>query len=237
MSVSSGPIEIPTDAAPDPMPGTPLPVPQVGAPAVIVPVDGQEPVAGEVVVWSPGAGGIVVTARMTVGAGAASALAGRRVWVRARAPGAMVVIQAVAQPVSGRREEVELTGVSGLAVEARRGAVRARLRRSILLLRDGHPSRGCWTVDLSSSGCRVRMADDQQLTVGDRLQAAVTDAVGGTLWLRGEVVRVDSDAQEAALHFVDVGQAERNALEREVLGWCADQRSAPGSGSLDSEQR
>lgn len=214
-----------SDVADGPVP-TSLPVPDPGAPAVIVPVDGQEPMAGEVILWSAGAGGMVVTARVDVGAGAAGAVSGRRVWVRARTPRAMVVIQAVAQSVAGRRGLVELTGVSGLAVESRRTALRARLRRSILLLREGTPSRGTWTVDLSSSGCRVRLAADQDLHEGDRLQAVVTRPDGTAMWLRTEVVRVDAEAGEAALHFTDIDDADRNALEREVLTWHSERATS-----------
>lgn len=197
----------------------PLPTPELGAPVVIVPMDGEEPVAGEVTVWSTG--GIVVTGRVQVGAGAASALNGRRVWARARAPEGMVVVQAVAQQVAARRDELELTGVIGLAVEARRAAVRARLQRSILLLRDGVPSRGTWTIDLSSTGCRVRLPQDQQLTRGDRLRTVVSGSGGEPMLLLSEVVWVDADAAEAALHFVEVSDSDRNALERDVLSWHA----------------
>ena len=203
----------------DGAPSYPLPTPPIGAPAVIVPVDGEEPVAGEVTVWS--AGGIVVTGRVRIGAGAASAVNGRRVWVRARAPEAMVVVQAVAQMVAGRRDEIELTGVVGLAVETRRAAVRARLERSILLVREGVPSRGTWTLDLSSTGCRVRLPQDQQLARGDRMRTMVSGNGGEPMWLIGEVVWVDADAGEAALHFVDVSEWDRNALERDVLSWHA----------------
>jgi hypothetical protein len=200
------------------LPGS-LPAPQIGAPTVIVPVDGDEPVAGEVTVWSPGAGGIVVTSRVRVGAGAATALSGQRVWVRTRAPEAMVVVQALAQPVAGRPDEIELTGVSGLAVEARRAAVRARLSRPILLLREGIPSRGTHTLDLSSTGCRVRLDPDQQIAPGDRLQTVVTDADGATMWLLSEVIRIDYERAEAALRFLDISDADRDRLDREVLTW------------------
>lgn len=198
----------------------PLPSPDVGAPVVIVPVDGGEPVAGEVTLWS--AGTLVVTARLQVGAGAASTLNGRRVWARARAPEAMVVVHAVAQALTGWRDEVELTAVVGLAVESRRSALRAHLERSVLLLRDGRPARGTSTLDLSASGCRVRLPRDQSLASGDRLQTVVADGAGEPMWLRSEVVRVDSETGEAALRFLEVSDTHRNALERDVLRWHTD---------------
>ncbi|MBL8929618.1 MAG: PilZ domain-containing protein [Kineosporiaceae bacterium] len=195
-----------------------IPVPDLGAPAVIVPVDGLEPVAGEVTLWSPG-GGIVVTSRVRVGVGAVGQLAGERVWVRLRTPQALVVLRAVAHPVAGRPDEIELTGVSGLAVESRRQAVRARLVRPILLVRDGVAARGTQTLDLSATGCRVRLPEDQVLEPGDRLQTVVTDSSGESLWLRSEVVRVDADRGEVALHFIEIADADRDRLDREVLSW------------------
>ncbi len=201
-----------------------MPIPRPGAPAVIVPTDGEEPAAGEITAWSHGAGGIVATARVDVGVEAAAALAGRKVWVRARAEHALTVIQAVAQPVGGRPGHLELTGVIGLAVEARRSAVRAQLRHAVLLQRAGVPSRGTWTIDLSSTGCRVPLNEDR-LTVGERVRTAVTRADGSTLWLSGEVVRVDRDAGEAALHFVEISEDDRFALERDVLSWHSERVS------------
>jgi PilZ domain len=205
-------------------PTTPArPAPQIDAPAVIVPIDGLEPVAGEVTMWS--AGTLVITARVRVGTGAASVLNGHRVWVRATAGQGMVVVQAVAKPVAGRRDEIELTGVVALAVETRRTAVRARLERAIVLLRDGTPSRGTTTLDLSSSGCRLRLPDDEPLAPGERLQTVVTGQDGDPMLLLGEVVWVDTDAGEAALHFVEVSDADRFALEHDVLSWHAAQAS------------
>jgi len=208
------------DSTPALFPGS-MPAPQIGAPAVIVPVEGTEPVAGEVTLWSPGGGGIVVTSRVRVGVGPVGALSGERVWVRMRAPEAMVVVQAVAQPVAGHRDELELTGVTGLAVEVRRSAVRARLTRPILLMHEGTPSRGTETLDLSSTGCRVRLPVDQVLQPGDRLQTVVTDSAGATMCVRSEVVRVDVERDEAALRFVDLADADRDRIDRDVLAWHA----------------
>ncbi len=203
-----------------------LPEPHSGSPVVIVPTDGEEPVAGEVQVWSRGAGGMVVTARVDVGEGAAWTLNGRQVWVRARAPEAMIVVRAVAQVVSGLPEQIELTGVAGLAVEPRRTAPRARLERTILLLRDGAPARGTWTLDLSSSGCRVRLDPEQPLLLGDRVQTVISGAEGEPMWLLSEVVRIDLESGEAALHFVEVDDSDRNTLERDVLTWLDQRRPA-----------
>lgn len=199
------------------IPGS-MPAPRVGAPAVIVPVDGVEPVAGEVTVWSPG-GGIVVTIRVRINLGSVTELLGTQVWVRLRAPEALIVVRGLAHPVAGWPDEIELTGVTGLAVEARRQAVRARLVRPILLLTAGGPARGTQTLDLSATGCRVRLPEDLGYQPGDVLETVVTDSRGENLRLRSEVVRVDTERGEAALHFIEIADADRDRLEREVLGW------------------
>ena len=63
-----------------------------------MPVEGAEPVAGEVTVWSPG-GGIVVTIRVRINLGSVTELLGTQVWVRVRAPEALIVVRGLAQPV------------------------------------------------------------------------------------------------------------------------------------------
>jgi hypothetical protein len=205
------------DSTPALLPGA-MPAPEVGAPAVVVPMDGGEPIVGELTLWSPG-GGIVVTSRIRVGRTGVSDLAGARIWVRMRTPEALVVLRAVGQPVAGHQDELELVGVTGLAVEARRQAVRARIRRPILLMHEGIPAKGTETLDLSATGCRVRLPEHQQLRPGDRLQTVVTDAHGGTIWLRSEVVRVHHDRDEAALRFIEISDADRNRIDRDVLAW------------------
>ncbi|MBK6871607.1 MAG: PilZ domain-containing protein [Kineosporiaceae bacterium] len=199
------------------LPGS-MPAPRIGAPAVIVPVDGIEPVAGEVTVWSPG-GGIVVTIRVRINLGSVTELLGTQVWVRLRAPEALIVVRGLAQPVGGRPDEIELIGVTGLAVEARRQAVRARLVRPILLLSTDGPARGTQTLDLSATGCRVRLPEGHSLQPGDLLESVVTDSRGENLRLSSEVVRVDEGRGEAALHFIRIADGDRDRLEREVLAW------------------
>jgi hypothetical protein len=199
--------------------------PQRGAPVTLVPVRGAGTVHGEVTLWTASAGGAVVTSRVRAGLGAASALYGERVWVSARTSqtSALVVFHAIGQPVDARRDELELTGVTLLASETRRGTLRAQVARPVLLLRDGAPSRGTSTVDLSSSGCRVRLPEGQDYQEGERLQAAVEVDAGPAVWARGEVVRVDRDLAEVALRFLEVDDADRDRLDRDVLTWFSEQ--------------
>ncbi len=74
------------------------------------------------------------------------------------------------------------------------------------------------TVDLSSSGARVRL-DPEDLERARRAGSVGLD-VGlgaGTVHLAGEVVRVDDDAGEIAVRFVDLDDGGRATLERAVL--------------------
>lgn len=206
-------------------PGTPD-EPEVGAPVTLRPVSGGGTVHGEISLWSASAGGVVVTSRVRASFGAVTALRGERVWLTTRTAGsaALVVFHAVGQPVDARRDELELTGVTLLGSESRRAALRAQVARPVLLMRDGVPSRGTSTVDLSASGCRVRLPEGQDYREGERLRTAVDVDAGGTVWARSEVVRVDRDAAEVALRFVEVEDADRERLDRDVLTWFSEQQ-------------
>ena len=199
---------------------TPGGAPEPGAPVSLLPVDGGGTVTGEVTLWSSSPGGAVVTSRVRLPSVAAGALRGQRVWVSARSDDALVVFQAVAQGVDHHQDQLELTGVTRLATEPRRSSLRADISRPVLLVRDNAPSRGTTSLDLSAGGVRVRVPEGQQLTPGDRLDAAVADERGGTVWARSEVVRVDGD--EAALRFVEVDAADRDRIDHDVYRWYSD---------------
>jgi hypothetical protein len=193
----------------------------------LVPVTSGAPVLGELTLWSASDAGTVVTIRVRTGLGAVTSLRGERVWVVTRpdGDGGLVVFQAVGQVVSPERDELELTGVTWLAAETRRTALRAQVARPVLLVRDGVPSRGTQTVDLSSTGCRVQLPEGQTLTAGERLQAAVDTQDGSTVWVRSEVVRVDEGLAQVALRFVDLTVEDRDLIDRDVLAWFSAQRA------------
>ena len=204
-----------TEAASQPT--APGGAPDLGAPISLLPVEGGGTVTGEVTLWSSSPGGAVVTSRVKLEPIAAGALRGQRVWVSARGSDALVVFQAVAQGVAHHEDQLELTGVTRLATEPRRSSLRADISRSVLLVRENVPSRGTTSIDLSAGGVRVRVPEGQQLVAGDRLDAALADERGGTVWARSEVVRVDGD--EAALRFVEVDAADRDRIDHDVYTW------------------
>lgn len=200
--------------------------PEVGAPVTLRPVSAGASVHGEITLWTASAGGVVVTSRVRTGLGAVSALRGERLWLTTRThrTASLVVFHAVGQPVISRPDELELTGVTLLGSETRRTALRAHVARPVLLVQDGMPSRGTSTVDLSATGCRVRLPQGQELRAGEQVRTAVDVEGGETVWARSEVVRVDRDASEVALRFVEVEDAGRELLDRDVLTWFSQQQ-------------
>jgi hypothetical protein len=186
---------------------------------VVVPITGGDPVTGELTLWSGGE--VVATCRILVGEAAVADLVGGLAFARIRGDDAMIVVQARVGMVPGRPDEVELVGVTGVAVQARREAVRAELRRPVLLLPEVSPLGSGRSLDLSASGCRVEVPADTPLSPGDRLHTVITDSDGATLWLRSEVIRVDRRSGEAALRFLDVGDGDTERINREVLAWLA----------------
>ncbi len=201
--------------------------PALGSTVTLVPIASGPPVLGELTLWSAGLAGTVVTIRVRAGLGPVTALRGERVWVVTRPGGeqGLVVFQAVGQVVAPARDELELTGVTWLAAETRRAALRAQVARPVLLVREGVPSRGTETIDLSSTGCRVQLPAGQTLLPGERLQTAVDVLDGSTVWVRSEVVRVDEDRAQVALKFVDLTLEDRDLIDRDVLAWFSQQQA------------
>jgi c-di-GMP-binding flagellar brake protein YcgR len=87
----------------------------------------------------------------------------------------------------------------------------------VLLLRPGKVSRGTTSLDLSSTGCRVTIPDQQKLSPGQMLQVAVDLDAGRSVWADGQVVWVDDEAQVAALRFTRMDPADQERLDRRVL--------------------
>lgn len=86
------------------------------------------------------------------------------------------------------------------------------------------------TVDLSTSGARVRLGR------GDLERARRAGSIGievgvgaGAVHLGGEVVRIDDEAGQVAVRFVDLDESGRATLERAVL----TELSAAGSHDAD----
>lgn len=113
--------------------------------------------------------------------------------------------------------EVDLVEISVLADEPRRTTLRAASRRPVLLLRPRKVSRGTASLDLSSTGCRVRVPDHQELAAGQLLQVAVDLDAGTSVWADGQVVWLNSETRVAALRFIRMDPANQERLDRHVL--------------------
>ena len=73
-------------------------------------------------------------------------------------------------------------------------------------------------VDLSSSGARLRLSAEDVARAGRGAQVDLEVSVGGSgVRVGGEVVRVDAEAGEVAVRFVDLDDAGQATLERAVL--------------------
>jgi hypothetical protein len=171
--------------------------------------------------WVPSPTGLGVSASVHLPSRAADALDGADVWLSARTSRAhcLVVLSALAalRP-SGR---LGLTGVADLVHETRRAGPRARLRGGVTLTLPGAPvPERLWTgglVDLSRSGCRVRM--DGRVAVGAgspvRLDLRLSD--GRMLRAAGSVLRTDAPLSELVVEFADLAPADLRRLDFEVL--------------------
>ncbi|WP_432488107.1 PilZ domain-containing protein [Kineococcus sp. SYSU DK018] len=182
---------------------------------------------GTVRSWTAGVAGLVVTSHVAADPGTVEALDGQRVWVSTEAgePGAVVphaVFQAVAQ--AHRADELALTGVMLLAAETRRGAVRVPASLPVhLTTTEGVADAR--TVDLSRSG--LRLETDDLPAERTEVDIALELGTGLEVHARGEVVRVDDEAHEAVVRFVQMDRSTAEVLERSVLSQLAKQN--PGS--------
>ena len=83
------------------------------------------------------------------------------------------------------------------------------------------------TVDLSSTGARVRLGAAAVAAARASEQVRVEVAVGGPpMTVTGEVVRVDAERGEVAVRFVDLDDAGRARLDRAVLSELSARRAA-----------
>ena len=94
------------------------------------------------------------------------------------------------------------------------------------------PARGvaAETVDLSSTGARVRLGAEAVAAARASEQVRVEVAVGGSpMTVTGEVVRVDAERGEVAVRFVDLDDAGQARLDRAVLSELSARRTAGGA--------
>jgi hypothetical protein len=194
--------------------GTDLDDPQPGSRVSLIPTTQLGPALGaRLESWFASPGGLAVTAEVRVDPAAVDLLAGASVWANfLTASGAHLVLTALSRPAAGEDDLLELTGVAVLARETRRDAVRAGLRREVRLITGAveHPAT---TLDLSSGGCRVQVADPEAFDVGEMVDVQLDLADEGPLAAAGEIVRSDSLAHEVAVRFVDLTESTEAALD------------------------
>jgi hypothetical protein len=195
-----------------PAPGTGVSLLPVDAPGVVF--------LGELASWYSSPGGLVVTARVAVPPETATVLSGAQVWASAHTErtDTLVVFSAVARGVRPRTGELELTGMTTLAREPRRRAVRAPVHwPATVLIGAGAPGR---TKDLSRGGCRLRLDDIAAaagVTAGDQIEVEVSIGEGETIRIAGRVVRVDLTSGELTVRFTDVPADLAARLDRVVF--------------------
>jgi len=184
----------------------------------LLPRSGGAPAHGEVVTGQRNA---AVTIRVPLGV--ARMLDGKAVWASARSrQGSLLLMRATAMRSSSRRDVVELYDVVHIGTESRRAHPRAYVEHAVLLVQQGTRTRRTVTIDLSSSGCRVRRLPEHHYAPGLRLRAALAVDTGPAVWAETEVLRVDESAGEIALRFLQVADADRDRLDRDVLTYLTD---------------
>ncbi|HSP37391.1 MAG TPA: PilZ domain-containing protein [Frankiaceae bacterium] len=188
--------------------------PSPGSRVSLIPTEQPAPaLAATLHSWLASPGGLAITADVRVDRAALDLLAGASVWATFRTDdGGQLVVAALARPSSGSDELLELTGVAMLARELRRETVRAALRHEVRLLTgdDEHPAT---TLDLSSGGCRVQVAEPGAFDVGNVVDVELDLAGAGPVTASGQVVRSDPVAHEVAVRFIDLTESAEAALD------------------------
>jgi hypothetical protein len=203
------------DEAGIPVADEPLP----GSPVSLIPTDQPGPaLAARLEQWFASPGGLAISAEVRIDRAAVDILAGASVWATFRtAGGGQLLVASLARPTVGAAEILELTGVAMLAREPRRDAIRAGLRREVRLLADDI-EHSATTLDLSSGGCRVQVAEPEAFPVGRAVDVHLDLAAEGPLQAAGEIVRSDPVAHEVAVRFLDLSEADEAALDAVVYG-------------------
>lgn len=188
------------------------PVP--GSPVSLIPTERPAPaLAATLDAWSASPGGLAVTAEVRMDRAAADLLAGASVWASFRTgDGGQLVLSALARPAAAEPDVLELTGVAMLARESRRVAVRAGLRQQVRLVA-GEVEHSATTLDLSSGGCRVQVAEPEAFGVGEVVDVRLELDEEGPLTTAGQVVRSDRVAHEVAVRFLDLTESAEAALD------------------------
>lgn len=187
--------------------------PRPGSPVSLIPKERPAPaLPATLETWLASPGGLAVTAEVRMNASAIDLLAGVAVYATFRtADDAQLVVAALARPSAVEDDVLELTGVA-MAREVRRDAVRAGLQREVRLV-TGDVEHSATTLDLSSGGVRVQVAEPHAFGVGSAVDVRLDLPDEGPLTALGEVVRSDAVAHEVAVRFVDLTESDEAALD------------------------
>jgi len=188
-------------------PGTPLILTPAGTPAAVG--------LAEVISWTAGPAGLVVTVWAATSAVTAEQLDGRHVWMAGRTgDDVLIVLEAVAR--RGGPGELELTSVIHVASEYRRAAVRAAIETpAVLHMAQGGSAAGA-TRDLSSDGCRLHLAAALSIPVGSEVEIRL-DLAARPVCLPGSIVRSSADGREVIVRFHPLPGEDAAAIDRVVF--------------------
>jgi PilZ domain len=193
--------------------------PSPGSTVRLLSATGEVVTLAELESWDTGPYGLTATGYLTAATQAAEQLHGHRVWASMfTEKGTLLVMQGiVSRSRPDRPDQLELTGVIGIAREPRRAALRASLERPLRLVLDGaeHPLEVV-SVDLSSSGARVRLPAGKTLAVGDSVTVEIDLEGAETVRVDGDVLRLDEEQGQAVLRFHDLTPQDESAINRSV---------------------
>jgi hypothetical protein len=193
--------------------------PQVGSSVSLIPTAQPAPaLSARLDSWLASPVGLAVTAEVSVDPSAVDLLAGESVWATFRTPDrGQLLVAALARPTSHHRERLELTGVAMIAREPRRDAIRAGLQREVSLVASGS-EHSATTLDLSSGGCRVQVAEPEAFPVGHEVSVRLELVGDRSVSAAGQIVRSDPVAHEVAVRFLDLSENDEAALDALVYG-------------------
>lgn len=155
--------------------------------------------------------------------GMARLLHAEPVWASVRTrQGRLHVLRGRAVRRQDARDVLELHDLEHLATESRRDHLRSAMEHAVLLVRYGTRMRRTTTSDLSASGCLIRPLPEPGISPGQRVRAALAlDTArdpASFVWAETEVSRVERATGHIALRFIEVEPADRDRLDRHVLG-------------------
>jgi hypothetical protein len=211
-------------------------VPVAGSTVSLLSSSGDVMSLAELVSWSTGPAGLTAIAVLATTRETAEMLDGHRVWASlfTEVTNTLLVVQGVVRRSrADRPAELVLTGMTGIAREPRRVEPRAPLSRPVRLAvqPSAEPVRGR-TVDLSPSGCRLELDDDESLVVGEVVTVEVDLEEGSVLRAAGRVSRlsrVDDRRRQPVLRFLGLTRAEEVAISRCVYSALSTGSAAGGS--------